>query len=120
MGKGDGQLRVDKKENQKTSWVAKDAANKANREQAMVKEGVRSSRKDSRSFVDVVKGNLEVSSDRNGESVDSCSEKKMQGTMVEEGRKDVVVEYEADEKDYQWLEACAVGYVNSVEVIPSF
>ncbi|GLU00558.1 hypothetical protein SLE2022_179170 [Rubroshorea leprosula] len=74
---------------------------KANREQVVVKEGVRSNGKDSRSFVDVVKGNQQVRSDRNGKSEDSSSEKKMHGMTVEEGRKDVVVEYEVDEKDYQ-------------------
>ncbi|GKV51293.1 hypothetical protein SLEP1_g57961 [Rubroshorea leprosula] len=107
------------RENQKTRWVVKEAVKKANREQVVVKEGVRSNGKDSRSFVDVVKGNQQVRSDRNGKSEDSCSEKKMHGMTVEEGRKDVGVEYEVDEKDYQWLEACAVGYVNAVEVIPS-
>lgn len=53
-----------------------------------------------------------------GESIDSCEGESKKKALVVHEKETKVIECIVDEKEYEWLNTCAIGHVFSLDMIP--
>ncbi|GLU06856.1 hypothetical protein SLE2022_238460 [Rubroshorea leprosula] len=109
------------KTTRKTKWVVKDADSKKGvvRSIEKQKENKETTIEASISFVEVLKRNPHKNDVQKGESVNSCEGGVREKATSDHGEERKVIKCDVEEKDYAWLNACAVGMVLSPEIIPS-
>ncbi|GKU99343.1 hypothetical protein SLEP1_g12206 [Rubroshorea leprosula] len=110
------------KERGKMKWVAKGSA-PANRESGGEVGKAEGKHRGivgvHKTFLEVLKGDPHKQVEQKRESVNSCGGVSSEGVFGDCVKGSKVIECTVEEKEYDWLNACAIGYVTSLEVISS-